>query len=523
MARASASMIDERATGSLVSEFHSDSINFCRRPLSIPSFRNAPVDYPDLKPPLSDTSFQESIELPQSLPKTPSPVFKPIPLFAPATRTEFLNHRDKSYPPWKRFTSKHHDVITMRLLARERRVQLKYKRDAVTDLEAEFMKKLNQLLVGLRQDNPKLDAGLLGIFQQCQEARNAYYSLEDDYNELEQQLGVEEFELDEAGWNLKNAVDTNGIDVLLSPEEPPKTVSAEVYHPLVAQYLSRSGDVALLKEELWNLRSEHDMAQEDQNMKHKFGVSVKDPDLLDLLANFQQYEKEILDDLAVAQKEVQQLKSQCDEQGLLENNQKASQLRSNPLEAMDDIPDLAWSMKSPSFFEESLAKETFADDQISMTDFINKWLLHQLFQSPLDRLRSSSESNKTCSEIEISDLEIGCDKDHSAKAIPVIPLGIPASNRPMSAPTDMEKVRDTFSPENLDCRPQTSRLDAVKPVVTKASGLSAFHPSMPPPRDKTPNFDEKLADSMLTVEPHPDASDPPVDKLNGTGSLLESS
>ncbi|EEP81484.1 predicted protein [Uncinocarpus reesii 1704] len=502
MARARALSLDDsslRYSDSLISDFQFSSVNSCRRSLSEPSLRSAPIDY-DFKSSLSVqdavSHTSESINLSQSFPETPSPVLKPLPVFERSLRTQPAKKDEGLRAFCERFTTKQVNVEGIRMRARERRMELRYKRDAVVDLEMEFMKKLNQLLIDVRNNtntaNP--DPTLLNTFEQYQNARNDYSSLEDEYDRLEDQLDKEEFELGGVVNNLKQVVD-GGITMGDLVDEPTTGLGAavpKVNHPLVAQYFIRTGDVALLNEELWNLRAEYGMVLEDQDFKHKYGMSVVDYNALDLLANFEQYVKEILDDLATAENDVQLLKSQCDEQGLLEDSRESSKPRASLLETIKDPPHMKWDEKSPSFFEENRARETFVRDKISMTDYIDKWLLHQLFHSTLDRLRTTPELK------EFPYLRPGdWDTSNRVNITPTGPSGVPSSHLYMATSTnDIGKVMSGLSPDNLDSCLQTPKLEPINPILTEPCGISSFQPSKQPSIDDSAKFDRWFRDNI---------------------------
>ncbi|KMU92065.1 hypothetical protein CIHG_09903 [Coccidioides immitis H538.4] len=489
MAQARAfSIADDSHTGSLISEFHPANVNLYRRSLSIPSFRSVEIDYNVEF--LFASEKTESIQLPQTFPEIPSPEIEPIPLFEHVPRSPTPKTDGGLRTHLQRFIAKQDNVAATRMLARERRRELRCKRNGVIDLEAGFMNKLNQLLIDHRDNPARLDPALLTLFEQYQDARNEYSSFEDDYNQLEDQLDREEFELEEVIKALRKAGDREGDKGLFSGSEKSAKNNApnfaEIYHPLVIQYYSRIGDMNLLKEELWNLRAEYDMAQEDQATKHKYGMAVQDSNLLELLQNFAKYEEEILDDLTAVDNDVQQLKAQCDALGLLDDPQESTLL--DPLEVMEDIPNLQWTRRRPSFFEENPGLQTSAEAKISMTEFIDKWLLHQLFESPLDRLRSSPEP------IEFPVYEPHQANDSWAKLS--VNLGTPDSYIFKSAaPIDNDIILDMLSPNGPNSDPCTPKDE---PVLPTAMRICDFDCPMGSLVDKSLNNNSPSA--MLAVE-----------------------
>ncbi|EAS29661.2 uncharacterized protein CIMG_08407 [Coccidioides immitis RS] len=129
------------------------------------------------------------------------------------------------------------------------------------------------------------------------------------HKELRYQLDKKEFKLEEVIKTLRKAEDREEDISLLSDSE--KSVKnntsnfAEIYHPLVIQYYFQIDDMNLLKEKLWNLHAEYNMAQEDQATKYKYEMAVQDSSLLKLLENFAKYEEKILDNLTAVDNNVQ--------------------------------------------------------------------------------------------------------------------------------------------------------------------------------------------------------------------------
>lgn len=488
-------------------------MNICRCSPSLSSFGDVTVDYTSKSFRSNDQPSQiNSIRLSPSVPEITSSIFEyTLPFGEQDQGPKALQKQEGLLSSLKTFIAKQDDVVTTRMLTRERRVELRNKRNTVKDLEVQFMQKLNLLLIYLRENTAKPDPSLLDKFEEYQDAQNDYSSLEDDYNQLEDQMDIEEYELETAANDLKEAVDADERipDTLATTGYPIQRddllPEPEAIHPLVKQYLSRSGDVDLLVEELWELREDYNMALEDQAMRNKYGMSVEDPDALDLLANFGKYEKDICDELAIAEKDKQQLKSQCDEQGLLSNSQDPrDKLRSNPFEAIEDVPELKWSEQSPPFFEENLVMKTFVKDKVRMPDFINKWLLHQLFQSPLDRLRSSRDLSEICNETKgFSDLDTGCwDVENSTRAMSMANSGILVSYPSTPTPTNvMERATSTESIDARDLRPHTPANAASSPPMETAD-----------PTGEPQTVQIRRADSVLVIEEHLGATDLPVDK-----------
>ena len=168
------------------------------------------------------------------------------------------------------------------------------------------------------------------------------------------------------------------------------------YHPTMAEYLSRLGDADLLKERLWNLRAERASVVEEQISRQQIGLTL-DPDSQEFLDNFVETEKHISEEIAAAEEDIRLLKMECESQGLLEPTDELPHdidsketLLEQPVVYTEDPLLLLWRDKCPAFF---VNDSTHSQDAISITEYINTWLLHQLCQSSFEihRLRSAPE------------------------------------------------------------------------------------------------------------------------------------
>jgi len=88
------------------------------------------------------------------------------------------------------------------------------------------------------------------------------------------------------------------------------------------------------------------------------------------------------------------------------------------MQSIDDLVTL-WRESVPSFFEDT----TSSQDAISITGYINKWLLHQLCQSSFEihRLRSAPELEKLhLDELSFRDLVLDWWSKDAAAVKPVV-------------------------------------------------------------------------------------------------------
>jgi hypothetical protein len=299
------------------------------------------------------------------------------------------------------------DVLGTRIMARQHRVSLKHQREEVADIGAELKKKLNAAEIFSVNNG-----SLLALLEQYQQARDIYQALEDNYHQFEDDLDQKEYELQKAEEKLQDICKQIGNHEF-SPDSPdgvsdvgddssnsgPSTRSELIkYSPLEDKYLACLEEVHLLKERLWRLRDKQTNLIERQTSREQSGLSL-DSESQAFLSQFEDYEKQICEELTMAQTDVKLLKMKCERQGLLKPTDDSIQgsdseeglLEPSAMQSINLLTKL-WYEGIPSFFEDT----TPSQDTISITGYINKWLLHQLCQSSFEihRLRSAPELEK---------------------------------------------------------------------------------------------------------------------------------
>jgi hypothetical protein len=144
------------------------------------------------------------------------------------------------------------------------------------------------------------------------------------------------------------------------------------------------------------MRADQAILIEERISRERIGLPL-DPESQAFLSQFEEYERQICEELAAVEENVKLLKTQCENEGLLERTDDLTrdfdfeELLLEPTAVQsEDIMLTLWSTQVPAFFEEN---PTCSQDVISTTGYINKWLLHQLCQSSLEihRLRSAPE------------------------------------------------------------------------------------------------------------------------------------
>ncbi|KAH8427296.1 uncharacterized protein LDX57_005010 [Aspergillus melleus] len=292
-------------------------------------------------------------------------------------------------------------VSAKRSQVRELRQALKYKREEESILRTALMKKLNALFA--QQD---LSKSLVQDYEVLQLTTEAYVQLEYSYHDAEDELEQQEYRLGKsmkrfASLSYKSPMRTSldSIKHTLEDASPDDSdgassmaTTAQNHPQSMVDYLSRMGDVRLLHEHLMDLDSQWLAIMDKHKQRSPLHLPLDD-ESLEFLRTYDEERRKMWYELSHAQLDVNQLRSICEENGLLTDDRTESLGFLYPLDSessarlSDDPLKLSVDEGSSFFFEPQTAA------QLHPTMFINKWLLHQLRSSSVEihRLKSRPE------------------------------------------------------------------------------------------------------------------------------------
>lgn len=293
----------------------------------------------------------------------------------------------------------------------QKRSELRESRLVMSTAEERFMKFLREMHI--QNPNAYGQDQFEEHFKALQDARNAYGPMEESVDAAENQLDKEEYEITQLQEQLSvqtSPPPTSDVNSLSSGDTNSVPSSPERPHdPLYDDYLSRLGDVDLLREEYSELVFEHDGLQELQKRNEKFGLELL-PENQTILAEFHTRQRELLEQIRIVERDVERLRILCVQQGLLDDGVSEEDAYEGGAETEDEhlseehedtdiLKDLGEQVNEYSRFsllldrpchhedeEESKALLTGFKDK-DPGDRITRWLLH--------KVRSS------CSEVEL--------------------------------------------------------------------------------------------------------------------------
>ncbi|PQE19794.1 hypothetical protein CJF32_00008759 [Rutstroemia sp. NJR-2017a WRK4] len=221
------------------------------------------------------------------------------------------------------------DILGLRSRVHEMRHILRQKQLAKSEADDRYMLRVHadELGIVFRGNGPSL----LELRNQCREARDEYGRLENDCIDLEDKISNQESQLARleqrlySSWHL--SLGPSYVPGSPQAEENPQISyhsfdieeTQSFYHPLVTQYLSKLGDLDIIKERLNDLLGEKTALEAEKETRKKFNINL---DLEDQawLDDSERMGHKIYEQLQRTDTEYQDLRSQCVAEGLVDEN-----------------------------------------------------------------------------------------------------------------------------------------------------------------------------------------------------------
>jgi hypothetical protein len=313
-------------------------------------------------------------------------------------------HVDKEWVKIKRFRA---EIWSLRSRIHEMRRILRERQIAKSEADDKYFKYVRMRGLGLafgNQGTSNEQKTMEALFHDCEVARDEYGPFEDDCNLLENELGNQEFELQK----LEGKFYDRPIELLVSRSDVPDTTHNsptasnysgfelnQQFHPLVSEYLSKIGDVEIIRERLdWHVEEKYALEEEKETrMRVNVELAELDQQWLD---NYSNTENDLLNQLEVAEEEVEKLRLECFSRGLVDEEGNATDFdhreRQTFVADVDAGSEISEYIKFPILIPRPGSKqvqlhssgpdpdETLHDSSVR----VDQWLLHQLRMSALE-------------------------------------------------------------------------------------------------------------------------------------------
>jgi hypothetical protein len=236
-------------------------------------------------------------------------------------------HRRKINEILRQLTNMQSATRSTRLILQQARTGLRQNRKIMTELDANFLRELRILLLAQPREDVER---LLRLCEELQKYHDEFLPEEDNYNTLEKRLMQDDFDLQEALNDLVPYVVEHGPRFLREPSilsqesyynnqtaeiVPAVTESSRPQPTKLTEYLSRVGDLDLIRESLNDLRREraHLVAEAHMRSRVKLELGKESRAFLD---SFNVRHEELLREMDVVSAEVDRLRSSLIDLGL---------------------------------------------------------------------------------------------------------------------------------------------------------------------------------------------------------------
>jgi hypothetical protein len=306
---------------------------------------------------------------------------------------------------WARIKKLRTDIWGMRSRMHEMRRVVKEKQQAKSVADNKYFQYMRLRGLGMSPGDKDISEQktMEELFQSCEKARDEYGPLEDDCTLLENHIGSQELELqrlEEKFYERPFEPPPSQTEGLGSPQPSP-TVSlysgsdaSQEFHPLVTKYLSRVGDVEILKERLDEHLEERYILEDEKAVRQGLGYDLAEP-AQKWLDNYSITETLLMNQLEEAELEAANLRQNCFSRGLVDQEGNPTDLESQEQRYFaDDVgPEkerseyVKYPILIPRPGSRLQLKYPVSDSEASPDDsgnLVSHWLLQQLRSSPLD-------------------------------------------------------------------------------------------------------------------------------------------
>lgn len=252
---------------------------------------------------------------------------------------------------WDRIQKLRNENWSLRSQIREMRNKLRQLQHEKSKADDILFRRLTAHGLGFGQGSlPHGQKNLRELMHDCQEVRDSYGPLEDDCNDLEDKLSGQEFELDrleEAFYKPHPDEESIMSERPLTPvgvdDGPPYPGSVgeeeeeSEYHPLVARYLSKLGDLDLLQERLEDLLDEKRILEQERERRRHLGMTLLYEDQ-QWLENIHGAEDGLYEKIRILKTDLEVMKQDCLSQGLVDEDGEPVDFQICKQRSFDDEP-----------------------------------------------------------------------------------------------------------------------------------------------------------------------------------------
>jgi hypothetical protein len=306
---------------------------------------------------------------------------------------------------WSYLSKRRIGILSLRSRNHEMRVILRKKQDVYSEAADKFLQRVQMRELGIeppRDPQESEHKTILDLLQECQDARDDYGPFEDECTRLENQLYREEFELhkiEEEFYRRWKIVPVLTDEALGSPEVLQQISSPTTdrddqddkfkFHPLVAEYLSKKGDLEMLREQLNDLEDERESLEDQSETQKRYGLSLVAEEQR-WLDKSESEHQELLAQISQSEKYLEALQDECFQMKLVDEEGEPTEWRNIGEDGMESGSQISeyvkFSILLPGMDLEGVQvhKSDLEDKSRTTAGYINRWILGMLQCSAVD-------------------------------------------------------------------------------------------------------------------------------------------
>jgi hypothetical protein len=304
------------------------------------------------------------------------------------------------------------DILSLRSEIQQKRLELRDKqlaKSTADDLLLRYIVKKQLGQIPATDSQEAVARTIEDLIQKAQDARNVYGPVEDDCNVLEDQLSEKEFNLtrlEESFYSRGNVPSGAHFSPRISAaiqriSPPPSDIldddSDIQYHPFVIEFLSKWGDLDILKERRSDFEERKETLEEQKEslLRAELPLDSEDQDWLDSSSITLQ---ELDQAIASTDIEVGHLRRKCFVLGLVDEDGEPTDFKTQEKSTFSDDKEVdpkgevSEYVKYPSLLPLPTSKQGHIYNRFQESDsssekalgMINRWLLDRLRTSALD-------------------------------------------------------------------------------------------------------------------------------------------
>lgn len=291
-------------------------------------------------------------------------------------------------------------TLRTRRILNERRQEVQTLRDKLRDATAKLMREIDELIVRDKVENLQ---SLAPYFEATRTAQDELGPVEDAYDGLEIRLIGEEEELEQEEMHFYthnnitlSQLPDSKLDAQLTPLVQPyqpedvEFQNLDLENELVKQYLGKVNEANHLKEEIDDLENEQYSLTKELAFRTRYNLHLSEEKAA-FMFEYPNIHKALVENVQRVEDDLYDLRDLCIAQGLFTASEHGYKPRNALVDEIYEALDYALDRYPLRTAADHAASDKPSTPNLKdKRDYVNKWMLEQLQDSPVETLRLRS-------------------------------------------------------------------------------------------------------------------------------------